>query len=149
MNIMAMGNMGGMGGMGGMRGMGKAPTASDLLSKLDSDADGFLSLSEAKGPLQKDFAAADSNSDNKLSSDELQQLLTAHSQRRGNGMSGMAPLSAADLLSQMDTNKDNGISSDEAQGKLQERFTLADSNSDGKVSLEELQKDMDTVRPES
>ncbi|MBF0463116.1 MAG: EF-hand domain-containing protein [Magnetococcales bacterium] len=145
---MNIGSMSSMSSMGGMGGMGKPPSASDLMSKLDTNSDGFLSLTEAKGPLAKDFSTADTNGDKKLSSDELQQLLTAHSQSQGNGMQGMTPPSAADLMSRMDTNQDGSISADEAQGPLKDRFKIADSNNDGKVTTEELQKDMNASRQE-
>lgn len=48
------------------------PSASDLISEMDTDGDGKLSESEVQGPLKNDFSSADTNGDGYLSEDELE-----------------------------------------------------------------------------
>ncbi|MBF0190811.1 MAG: EF-hand domain-containing protein [Magnetococcales bacterium] len=159
MNGISMGGMTNMGGMGGMKGagpMGKPPTAATLMKKMDQNADGYLEVSEAKGPLAEQFATSDSDSDGKISSEELQSAMeTFQSQMKakigtGQGAHGPhgPPPSAQDLISRMDQDEDGAIGVDEADGLLAERFDAADTNKDGKVSLEELQADIKSVQAE-
>jgi peroxiredoxin len=50
---------------------GKAPTADELLNRMDKDNDGKISEAEAEGPLKNDFKRLDKNSDGFLTKDEL------------------------------------------------------------------------------
>ncbi|WP_372754035.1 hypothetical protein [Labilibaculum sp.] len=50
---------------------GKMPTATELMSEMDTNKDAKLSESEVKGPLQNDFSKIDTNSDGFLDIDEL------------------------------------------------------------------------------
>ncbi|MBF0624244.1 MAG: EF-hand domain-containing protein [Magnetococcales bacterium] len=65
-----------MGG-GGMKGMamGQPPSVDDLLADLDANADGVLSLDEARGPMVEDFDNADTDDDGVLSRNELEERL--------------------------------------------------------------------------
>lgn len=151
-------SMNGMGGMMGMGGMGKPPTAAALMKKMDQSGDGLIDATEAKGLLSERFSTSDANGDGKISSDELQTAMESfHNEikaKTGNGQPMMGPPpsggkpSASDLMSSMDQDSDGSISSDEAEGLLAERFETADTNKDGKVSLEELQADMQAAHAE-
>lgn len=50
---------------------GQMPSATELMSEMDTNKDGKLSESEVKGPLQNDFSKVDTNSDGFLDQDEL------------------------------------------------------------------------------
>ncbi len=56
----------------GQRGQGR-PTATQLLSEMDSNKDGKLSKEEAKGPLAQDFAKIDTDDDGFISKEELEK----------------------------------------------------------------------------
>lgn len=50
---------------------GERPTSSQLISEMDADKDGKLSMDEVKGPIANDFENIDSDSDNFISLEEL------------------------------------------------------------------------------
>ena len=52
---------------------GNPPSAEKLLKEMDSNADGFLTIDEVKGPLSDDFKKIDANKDGLLSIEELQK----------------------------------------------------------------------------
>lgn len=56
---------------GGQRGQGR-PTATQLLSEMDSNKDGKLSKEETKGPLAQNFSKIDTNDDGFISKEELE-----------------------------------------------------------------------------
>jgi len=50
---------------------GERPTSSQLISEMDADKDGKLSMDEVKGPIANDFENIDSDNDNFISLEEL------------------------------------------------------------------------------
>ncbi len=58
------------------------PSYAQLLAQMDADKDGKLSAAEVKGPLQRDFATVDSNSDGFITQAELEN---APQPQRGRG----------------------------------------------------------------
>lgn len=50
---------------------GQEPDITRLLAEMDSNADGKLSKSEAKGPLQNNFSQIDTNNDGFITREEL------------------------------------------------------------------------------
>jgi Ca2+-binding EF-hand superfamily protein len=57
------------------RGAARAPAPDRLLAKMDTDGDGKVSRDEARGVLQREFAAADGNGDGHLDREEIAGLL--------------------------------------------------------------------------
>ncbi|UZR98959.1 hypothetical protein [Chondrinema litorale] len=55
---------------------GRQPSVSQLLSEMDSNKDGKLAKSEAKGPIANDFSNIDTNNDGFLSETELKNTPT-------------------------------------------------------------------------
>lgn len=53
---------------------GQRPTSTQLISELDSNNDGKLSKSEAKGPIANDFRSIDTNNDGFLTLEELNKV---------------------------------------------------------------------------
>jgi Ca2+-binding EF-hand superfamily protein len=48
-----------------------APNTSQIMTEMDSNKDGKLSMDEVKGPIKNDFSKIDSNSDGFISKEEL------------------------------------------------------------------------------
>lgn len=64
-------------------GQGKgAPSFSKILEEMDTDGDGKISESEAKGPLKNDFSTIDSDSDGYITESEMEN---APKPQRGGG----------------------------------------------------------------
>lgn len=67
------------------RRQGSQPSVEQLLTELDTDNDGKLSMSEVKGPLKKDFSKIDSDDDGYLSKEELKNAPKPNRQGPPNG----------------------------------------------------------------
>jgi hypothetical protein len=121
-------------------------------TRLDLNADGFISREEAKAHprLERGFARIDGNGDGKLSADEMTQFrarrmeqMQRHTQEQAKGKSeGQAarPGGPGGRYSRMDADGDGFITRDEAAGRpvLQKRFDEIDTNKDQRLSREEL-----------
>jgi len=92
----------------------------DLLTGLDADHDGTVSLDEAKKAAEAMFAKLDRNHDGTLSKRELRGVLTARE------------FAAADI------DKDGTISKDEYLAVVEQRFKAADTDNDGTLTVREL-----------
>ncbi len=141
--------------MSGMHGMARNMQMSqvnNLVKAMDSDSNGSLNVDEFQSAVADRFSASDTNGDEVLSGEELQQAMVAFLQQLGSGINGISrpgePPSAEDMLGRMDQDDNGTISVDEARGPLAERFTAADSDSDGQVTLSELQDDMTAFQAE-
>lgn len=110
---------------------------------LDSNRDGFLSQAEiaANPTLVEAFARIDTNTDTRLSSEELRTWiraggLSANARPLGDALSGMALGSSFQTL---DLDGDGMLTTKEArvQARLNARFRSLDKNRDGRLSMEE------------
>ncbi|MBU1665159.1 MAG: EF-hand domain-containing protein [Gammaproteobacteria bacterium] len=154
-----------MQGMGRMQRQDPSKMAEDLFSKLDTSGKGYIEKSDIQTAFQSIptsssssaedvFASLDGDSNGKVTqqemSDSIKKLTDAldsqfQSMRMGGGMGGMGMLKGADeagltqtdLTSQLtsisnpDSNRANMLSS------ILDNFDQVDSNSDGKVNIEE------------
>ena len=138
------------------------PAASDvaakLVSALDTDGDGQVSLSEIEQALSsagqnsdvsQAFSSIDQDSDGKLSSTELTSALNAMQPHRHHGHGQMAAQAANSLTSAFDSDGDGSLSLSEvgaavgqdtsdASSSVAQGFASLDSNGDGKLSSDEL-----------
>jgi hypothetical protein len=122
------------------------------ITKIDINADGFISRDEAKAHrgLERGFARIDSNGDGKLSPDEMAafraQRMEQMERRRQEQAKGRnegqahGPGGAGGRYSRLDADGDGFITRDEAAGRpvLQKRFDEIDTNKDQRLSREEL-----------
>ena len=102
-------------------------TAAERFEALDANGDGVLSKYEYDSDAA--FAAMDDDHNNRISAEELQELLGP--QEEG------AP-SAADRISVADSNSDGELTDEELRRGLEFRFNWLDQNKDGSVDLPEL-----------
>lgn len=148
-------------------GKSAADVSSDIMSSLDTDGDGTISLEEAQANGNSDAATAfsqlDTNGDGKIDTNELTSAVqSAHdemaSAQDSNGAQGMSGAhhgkhhhhaSGTDLVSalmeQGDSDSSGGLSQDEVNSLLgktsdqtQAGFSALDSDGDGQLSVSEL-----------
>jgi len=61
---------------------GERPQFADLLSKMDADKNGLLSITEVKGPLKNDFSSIDTDNDGFISKSEFEAAPQKQRKRR-------------------------------------------------------------------
>ena len=155
-----------MGLQSGQQNTGSSDMASKMLSSLDTDGDGTVSLDEAKASgsskAGEAFAALDLDGDGSLTADELSSTLSSAGRPPGgpppgrggpppSGGGGPQAMSSADiasqLLSDLNTDGEDVLSLDEVGGALGDSdsssqvssgFSKLDTDGDGKLSLAEL-----------
>jgi hypothetical protein len=107
-----------------------------LLLRYDANNDRQITRDEVTAGVKKDYAAADTNHDGKLSPDEVQ----AENQRRWTQEGPQSsPL--------MDWNMDGNVSEDEFAGAVRSLFTTVDRDKDNIVTVEELRAPRITAPP--
>ncbi len=94
---------------------------------MDTNSDGALDKSEAKGRLAKSFDEIDTNKDGKITKDELKAGWQANRTDR-----------QAERLARIDTDKDGKVSWAESEAQAKARFDKADVNHDGFLDASEL-----------
>jgi hypothetical protein len=99
-----------------------------LLLRYDTNNDRQITRDEMMAGLKADYAKADTNADGKLSSDEVQ----AENQRRWN-------LEGPQSSPVMDWNQDGNVSIAEFGNAVQSLFSTCDKDTDGIVTVAELQ----------
>lgn len=141
---------------------------SSLISDLDSDGDGGLSLTEVgtaigvsdTSEISEAFASLDTDSDGVMSADELESGLQAMGPPAGGPppAGGAAPASAEEsaetVFDAADTNEDGTVSLDELMASLQvddsssisDTFTVVDTDGDGGLSVTELTSAFESMR---
>ena len=143
-----------------------ADVASNIMSSLDTDGDGSISLSEAEANGNADaanaFSALDTNGDGKIDSDELTSAVQSAHDELASAQSDGAQASggvrhgrhhhhasatdlAAGIMDQADADSSGGLSLDEVSSALgvssddaKAGFSALDSNGDGQLSVSEL-----------
>lgn len=128
------------GGPPGDRGDGAArtPRTADLFEQFDANNDGLLQASEIPEFMRERIMAADTDGDGAVSREELRAL---RSQFGGPG--GGQDVSPQERLTRMmemlDPDGDGKIRVDQLPERFRERFSEADTNADGYLSVEEVE----------
>ena len=115
-------------GSGGRRG----GSPFQRLLEFDADNDGRLSAEELPGRMKERMPSLDRNSDGFLDENEMTQMA------RGFGPGGGRP--PASRLMARDANRDGKLSIDELPEQMWERAATFDSNEDGVLDADEIQK---------
>ncbi|MEY2724344.1 MAG: hypothetical protein RLZZ458_211 [Planctomycetota bacterium] len=136
-------------GQGGAR-LGMLP----IMKALDADQDGTLSAAEIQNA-SKALAALDKNSDGMLSAEEMRpdpSMMARPGQPGAAGTPGQPGRPGAggaptgEMLTRMfdarDTDKDGKLSGDEIPERMRENVSRVDTNGDGAIDREEMQKAM-------
>ena len=123
--------------------------AKDAIKKGDTDGDGYLSKTEFETMMDQMFTDADTNGDGQLTMAEVKAEKTKEMQTIDSELGKSTSLSAnetekvgmmtADVMKKADTNGDNMISRAEHAAYADKMFADADSNNDGKLSMDEIQ----------
>ncbi|MFT3727273.1 MAG: EF-hand domain-containing protein [Terricaulis sp.] len=147
-------------------GMSVSDVSSDIMSSLDTDGDGSISLEEAQANGNSDaasaFSALDTNGDGKIDTDELTSAVQSAHDEMASTQDASAQstdgvhhgrhhhhASATDLVSGImdaaDSDSSGGLSLDEVSSALgvsssdaQSGFSALDSDGDGQLSVSEL-----------
>jgi hypothetical protein len=104
------------------------PMAPRSFARADVDKDGKLTLTELTPFSQRNILRLDQNGDQAISRAEIEAKLMQSMQAR-----------ITRMVDNMDTDKNGTITQAELDGLLKIKFTKADSNGDGALSLEEAQ----------
>jgi len=126
------------------------PDFASMIGRLDSNGDGKISKSEARGPLAENFDRFDTNNDGFISKSELEEA----GKRMKNGMGPMQGLfrpeaSFVNLFNQQDVDADGRVTRAEAKGKLLENFDVLDADKDGKLTRQEVEAGMKKLAEKS
>ncbi|MDF7799442.1 EF-hand domain-containing protein [Pontiellaceae bacterium B1224] len=120
---------------------GAAPSASDMITRLDKDNDGKISKSEFDGP-DEHFTTFDIDGDGYLITTEIPSGPPQQQQgQQGQGQQqppqqGQQSGSSADFVTRLDKDNDGKVSSTEFDGPAN-AFSELDKNSDGYLSSDE------------
>lgn len=129
----------------------KKESSDDVFAKLDKNDDGTISQDEMTAVFgstdgASKFSAADTDGDGKVTAAELKTAMEKA------GQENMQSKMSEDLFTKLDSNSDNSISKDEMTAVFgstdgASKFSAADTNGDGKVTLDELQAAMEKAGP--
>jgi Ca2+-binding EF-hand superfamily protein len=129
----------------------KKESSDDVFAKLDKNGDGTISQDEMTAVFgstdgASKFSAADTDGDGKVTAAELKTAMEKA------GQENMQSKMSEDLFAKLDSNSDNSISKDEMTAVFgstdgASKFSAADTNGDGKVTLDELQAAMEKAGP--
>lgn len=105
----------------------------DLFERFDGNDDGLLGVEELPDRLWKKFADADLNQDGAISGEELAEIKGKKSDVLGRqGHNG--------LFDRFDENEDGLLTEDELHDRVWDKVNQADSNADGAISIDELER---------
>ncbi|MFY0626917.1 MAG: EF-hand domain-containing protein [Reichenbachiella sp.] len=132
------------------------PTPEQVISMFDTNKDGKIDIEEARtaesGKLYKKFGFLDTDKNGLVTLEELQNR-RAHADKngrmeRGNRKGDRSRPTPEQIMEKLDTDEDGSINKEEAsqapRGRLSEKFDKVDTNVDELISIEELQKHIDS-----
>lgn len=105
----------------------RAQTGEGEVKKYDKDGDGYVSKAEAPEKWKRNFDAADTNDDRKISGAEVDAVLKLMGE----------PQTGANLVKLFDNDGDGYVSREEAPPAWQPNYDAADTDEDGKISIAE------------
>jgi Ca2+-binding EF-hand superfamily protein len=105
----------------------KRPSFEQVANGIDTNKDGKISKTEAKGPLSNHFVKVDADNDGFITKTEFENI----------PQSGRP--SFEQVLNNLDTNKDGKISKTEAKKPLSNNFTKVDKDEDGFITKTEFE----------
>ncbi len=114
-------------------------TAEQLMSLLDTNGDGKISMGEAPEELKAGFALIDQNGDGGIDVKEAQIMVDFDDNEQSQSPEMAATPTAEQLMSLIDTNGDGLITLDEAPEDLKAGFDFFDKNGDGGIDVTEAQ----------
>lgn len=117
------------------------PSPEQMFEKLDANEDGKIVKDEIKNErMLKRFDKMDANSDGAITLDELKSAFEKGKKATNNKSKKSDKISPEKLFTKLDVNNDEKLEKDEIKDeKILKRFDKIDSNSDGAISLEELE----------
>jgi Ca2+-binding EF-hand superfamily protein len=141
----------------------EAMAATDArFAKMDANGDGTLNAADRTAMIAKHFTKMDSNGDGSISQSEFMTMHEAGAERRterrekrmehiGAAMhegrnGGRRVGGAMPMLARVDTNGDKAVSQAEFRAAIEARFSNADTNQDGSVTMEERQAARNILR---
>jgi Ca2+-binding EF-hand superfamily protein len=123
-----------------------------LFQRFDKDGDGKIALADLPEPLRQRMAPADTNGDGQITRDEFTKAREQFAAERkkqldtdGDGVISdqeRAKARAAFVqkrFERADRNNDGALTADEVPARMWQHISVADVNSDGKVTLEEFE----------
>lgn len=114
-------------------------TADQLMSYMDANGDGKITIAEAPEHFKRSFAFIDRNADGGIDVKEPQVMADYNNRQSQSPSGGAGQTTAGQVMAWMDTNRDRKITMDEAPGELQTWFTQVDQNADGGIDVKEAQ----------
>ena len=115
-------------------------TAEQLMSLMDTNGDGKITLDEAPEDLKAGFGLFDQNGDGGIDVKEAQIMADfADNEQSQSPAADAGGITAEHLMSLLDTDRDGKITLDEAPEDLKAGFGLFDRNGDGGIDVTEAQ----------
>jgi len=108
----------------------------EAFNKRDKNEDGKLDKSELIGVVSNNFEKVDADGDGFLSIEEFEAARKLKENKKGDRRRP----NPEEAFKMLDTNQDEKISKEEAKGPLAEHFDRIDSNDDGFITVDELEK---------